>query len=103
MTGVSFGVITRVGPGTLAAALDVRQVVETRHPGNDWTEVTEPVPPMVGLSLRRPVFTVGEILILGPDGRELGWPGRKPGKWDVDVEEFDTVDAAVDRAWGVLA
>lgn len=50
------------------------------------------------LGLRCPVFTVGEILILDASGREVGGRGRKPSKWDVEVEYFDDLGAAVRRA-----
>jgi len=54
------------------------------------------------ISLRTPVFSVGEILILGPDGREIGSPGRKPSKWGVTCEHFDDLDTAVARALEVM-
>ena len=46
---------------------------------------------------RTQVFELGEILILEGEGeREVGGRGRKPSKWDVDVEYFDTLDEAVE-------
>lgn len=39
-------------------------------------------------------FHMGEILVLGPDGREPFNEGRKPSKWDVITEETsDLVEA----------
>lgn len=42
------------------------------------------------------VFSLGEILIMQGE-RDIA-QGRKPSKWDVDTEEFDTLDEAVKRA-----
>jgi hypothetical protein len=42
-----------------------------------------------------PVFHLGEILLLGSDDREVLYPGRKPSKWDVEVEDCATLDEAV--------
>ncbi len=49
-----------------------------------------------------PVFFVGEILILDEDGREPGYPGRKPSKWAVKIECYDQVEEAVKRVNQVL-
>lgn len=38
------------------------------------------------LRFREPVFQPGEILYLADGGREVLYPGRKPDKWDVDIE-----------------
>lgn len=54
------------------------------------------LPPMTALYLRCPVFTVGELLVL--DDNERDTMGRKPSKWDVGVEWFDSLDDAVRRA-----
>lgn len=55
-----------------------------------------------GLSTTSPLaenFSVGEILILNPDtGREITGKQRKPGKWDIEVEEFTTLTKAINRA-----
>lgn len=52
------------------------------------------------LCLRQPVFHVGEILILDAEtGREVGYPGRKPSKWFIRIEEFDQdLEGAIRRA-----
>jgi len=44
-----------------------------------------------------PVFGLGEILIIDSNGRTIP-DGRKPGKWDVECEYFDTIEDAVKRA-----
>lgn len=65
-------------------------------------EIIEPGLRNLWIALRGPVFRVGEILILGPDGREPGHPGRKPSKWEVACEAFDDLNAAVARAQEVM-
>jgi hypothetical protein len=40
----------------------------------------------------------GEIVILGPDGREMDGPERKPDKWYVDVEVFTDLEEAIARS-----
>jgi hypothetical protein len=100
---LSFAVVTKTPTGkevtgNLAATLDIYQVVQNRTKENDYTEGIEQIPFPVALRLRQPVFHVGEILILDESGREIGYPGRKPGKWDVEIEEFFYLDQAVVRA-----
>jgi hypothetical protein len=53
------------------------------------------------MNLREPVFRVGEILILDSNDRDA--LGRKPSKWDVDLEDFDTIEAAHKRSREVTA
>jgi len=45
-----------------------------------------------------PVFEEGEIVICSIDGREVSYPGRKPSKWDVKYEVFNSLDDAVKRS-----
>jgi hypothetical protein len=54
---------------------------------------------LLALNLYAPVFRVGEVLVLGDDGRDQF--GRKPGKWDVDTEEYDSAEEAFARAAAV--
>lgn len=42
-----------------------------------------------------PAFYLSEILILNDLGREIGYPGRKPDKWLVEYEVFETLEEAV--------
>lgn len=49
-------------------------------------------------TLETDVFVLGEILILGSDAREVSGKGRKPSKWDVAYEEFDSIEEAAIRA-----
>lgn len=110
MSKYRFAVVTRAdsegGGGNMATAFDVFHM--TREPG--WNaELTEydygqceRLPFEMLLNLRTPVFHVGEILILAESGRELGYPGRKPSKWDVDVEYVDTLEEAVALADKVM-
>ncbi len=53
---------------------------------------------MLVLALRAPVFELGEVLVLGLDGRELTGRLRKPHKWGVRCELFDDADEAIARA-----
>lgn len=41
-------------------------------------------------------FEQGEILFLGPSGREPFGEGRKPGKWDIEVVSVRTLEEAVE-------
>jgi hypothetical protein len=50
------------------------------------------------IRVRLPVFSLGEILIVNDIGREFAGKGRKPSKWNVEYEEFDTIEQAIDRA-----
>lgn len=54
------------------------------------------------LHLRSEVFDLGEILVMGEDGREVGGAGRKPSKWDVSTESFNKVEDAVARSREVM-
>jgi hypothetical protein len=47
------------------------------------------------LSLREPVFEVGEILFLDSNGREVIGAGRKPDKWDIGVQHVDSLEDAI--------
>lgn len=96
---MKFGVVVRVPEGEDVAgnlALPMAGAWISKHP-QDPTRV-EPVPPALLLALRCPVFHRGEILVLDEDGREVAGHGRKPSKWDVDVELFETIEQAVARA-----
>lgn len=94
-----FAVVTRVASpeagegGNMATALGLCQPI----PGSQLLEV-RPAPASLQLQLRMPVFHLGEILILDPDGREPHGLGRCPSKWDVDLAFFDDLNAAVAKA-----
>ena len=101
-----FAVVTRVGayPSNHACELDPDIWFDSQAPGTTPIKVyDEKNLATLVFHLRIPVFHVGEILILSPDGREPGYSGRKPSKWDVTVEEFSALDAAVARAREVMA
>lgn len=97
-----FAVVTKVATGrdvwqNLATELDLYR---STGPG---PEEVEPLVPLVALELLRPVFHVGEILILDSShGREVDYPGRKPSKWGVETEEFEDLDDAVRRGHEVF-
>jgi hypothetical protein len=44
-----------------------------------------------------PVFTIGEILVMGSNDRTIP-DGRKPDKWDVEYEIFNDIDSAAKRS-----
>jgi len=43
-------------------------------------------------------FKIGEILLLSKSGREYGYPGRKPCKWNVSYETFYFPWSAIKRS-----
>ncbi len=100
-----FTVVTEVpepeSGGNMAAAMDLYAVApesEDNKYGLKVRPLQAEVAMTVLLSLRRPVFFLGEILILDSSGREYAGHGRKPNKWDVQTEEFDNINDAIDRA-----
>lgn len=88
---MKFGVITKTSEIDYAIAMGLKL-----QQGNDPLQLTDPAPALLILS-RMPVFAVGEILILDDDGREIAGHGRKPSKWAVTCEEFDTIEEALTR------
>lgn len=101
---VTYAVVTETSDTDLAIpGRPLFQVTGQRSEATGYIEPVKPVAPELLLfSLRQPVFEKGEILLLGPDGREFAAPGRKPEKWGVTIEEFATVEEAVARATEVL-
>lgn len=102
-----YAVATRAGAngGNLAVRGDV--MVQTGPPddSNDFLGTHKTAFEVMGIgaiALRVPVFAVGEVLIMDGD-REATGQQRKPGKWDVETETFETPEAAVERARAVLA
>lgn len=103
-----YGVITHVPStgedgGNLALAFPMVEV-EPMDQSNGWKgkyELASRLMPALALSFRAPVFALGEILVLDDAGREVAGHGRKPNKWDVGCEEFDTIEAATARAIAV--
>lgn len=100
-----FAVITKVPPLTEGGNLAIPSVplieeVETMAESNGWKGKYKPVNfGLAILSARQPVFKAGEIVILDSEyGREIVYPQRKPSKWDVEVENFDTIEKAVERS-----
>lgn len=100
---VTYGVVVNTHPGDVASVADLVQEVESGSAANGYEPKYEPQPLLFLSPLRRPVFNVGEVLLLNPDGREVPYPGRKPAKWRVTIEEFDDVDAALARANAAFA
>lgn len=96
---MKFGVVVSVPEGEEVAgnlAVPTSGVWVARDPRDPMR--VEPVGPHMLLALRVPVFAMGEILVLDESGREIAGPMRKPSKWSVGVELFDTIELAVARA-----
>lgn len=95
---MKFGVITRVPP--LPA-----QGESTKDHGNLATVFCLGLSPELAFHVmvngRVPVFILGEVLLLDENGREMFGKGRKPSKWDVDCQEFDSIDQALACATGI--
>jgi len=102
-----FLVITKVAApesGGNLAMLMHRLYRQTAQPGpGNWLGTFGEIPLGTAiLDVRQPVFAVGEILVVDGLGREIGYPGRKPDKWDVEYEGFDDVAVAAARASDLL-
>lgn len=109
-----FCVITEVPPrnhaGNLAALMEVVYEKEQMSPENEWEGVyldlheVDPNLAMLALmKLRVPVFRLGEIIVCDENGREIGGAGRKPSKWLISFEVYNSVFEAVQRSKEVLA
>lgn len=92
-------VVTKVsgneGGGNLALPTDLYYEVEQPDDRNRWLGRYESAIRPLGaawLALRAPVFRLGEILVLDENDRDQF--GRKPSKWDVEVEAAETIDEA---------
>lgn len=63
---------------------------------NGYKEQTKELDIIGMLGIRQQVFEVGEIILLdGGTGRELGYPGRNPSKFEVELKYVDSLDEAV--------
>jgi len=99
-----FQVITKVPPLTEGGNLAIPMVplleeIESMSEANDWKGKYKPVElGLAMLTLRQPVFKLGEIVITNSGDREAISPQRKASKWDVEVEEFDSIEDAVKRS-----
>lgn len=94
----TFTVVTKIEDGNLATALG-QLFVRTREPSEatDWVPEYGPAPASLQLSLFVPVWRLGEIVVLGPDDRTIP-DGRKPSKWFIETEDFDTIEEAITRS-----
>lgn len=102
-----FHVVTKVpadnDPGNLAMATDV--YLDPQAKGGSFSDPHERLAeglgqPLLALYIQRPVFRLGEILVLDHNDRDQF--GRKPSKWDVTIEGFVDPVAAVERVRQVL-
>ena len=104
---MGYTVITRVPDGkkmgNLAITLDTVIEVEQPSESNGWNGVYQSVVEQFGmaaLSLRAPVFRLGEVIQLDANDRDQFT--RKPSKWDVETETFDDAVEAFARARQVI-
>lgn len=92
--------------GNMATTLGLFIEVEQPSESNDWQGKVEPFMKWLSefspelathmlFKLRSQVFGVGEILFLDSIGREVTGAGRKPNKWDVDVQTVGTLEEAI--------
>jgi len=103
---IKYGVITNVpdldGDGMFGnVSLPMNPFYYVTKMGDKSTDYVDVIKKMTGiemLMLRIPVFILSEILILDLTGREVAGYGRKPDKWSVTCEEFDTIEEALARA-----
>lgn len=77
---------------------DDDELVLTEPPASWWSDNTQEKP----VPVRLQNFSLGEVLICDEYGREVAGRGRKPSKWYVETEKFDSLEAAVARAQAVL-
>lgn len=99
----TFEVVTKVpkeGSGNLAMAWPLYVEKDSPSEENHWLGTSELAPPELMFSLRQPVFTLGEIMIMDPaTDREISsGAGRKPSKWMIETEDFATLEEAVKRS-----
>lgn len=82
----------------IATVTKVPDPLEDPRGGNMAAAITYGLPPelayLVLINGRVPVFTLGEILILDEDDRDVGTT-RKPSKWSIEITHFDNLDAAI--------
>lgn len=97
-----FTVVTKVEGGNMATAIgQVHQQDQRPGEANDYMGTYKPVEPLVALQLFLPVWSVGEIVVLDENDRTIP-DGRKPSKWFIETEDFDTVEEAVARSLEVV-
>ena len=95
-------VVTEVHDTDVAVALDVTLALPDATDPFTTVPVSDVFGPGALLAMRRPVWTLGEILILNADGREVAGLGRKPSKWSVGITPADSIEDAVGVAQLVL-
>lgn len=113
--GVLFCVITNPGNlkeqgGLAATMMFMRQEEKDGQPGQKIPQVYVNVFPedaeakeyqLLGFA-KYPVFQKGEVVLLDDrTGRELDGHQRKPSKWFIDYELYDSLDDAILRAFEV--
>lgn len=104
----TFCVITKIPPpterGNMADTALIRDHTEKEEGFPIYREIgpeedMEQIEEKDFIWAKRPVFDLGEILILdSPYGREVCGRGRKPSKWFVEFEHFTKLEYAVKRS-----
>lgn len=64
--------------------------VITKAPNREgnWFDDVRELPGGNFISLKTKAFEAGEILILDDNGREVGYPQRRPNKWAIEYQVF---------------
>lgn len=98
-----YAVVTRVPPDGDAGNLAIVPGLSLDEGEGRTKSVAEMGQQGLGLmlALRCSVFHLGEIMVMS-GGREVAGLGRKPSKWDVDVQEVATMAEAVELARSVI-
>jgi len=104
---VRFAVITKIirPEGVLYDALMVRwkeyAVVDFDYMvwnnGNELTNQAQ----ILGF-VKRPIFHIGEVLVIDEHNIEITPPWRKPYRWAVKYEVYDNIEDAIKRSQQIL-
>ena len=91
---VKFAVVTKVppdnDPGNLA--FDPKMFID--EPGKPICHIGEKFRSAM-IVFRTTVFTLGEIMVLDVNDREISGRSRKPSKWCIEFKSFDTIEEAI--------
>ncbi len=94
MSDHTYTVVTEIPPhekgGNMATALGQIYTTHDEHRSYQRLDMA------YTMNMAIPVFTLAEILILDNEyGREVAGKGRKPSKWDVEIEHFQDLERAI--------
>jgi len=91
----TFAVITKIPEWKKDAGNQCDEIIEPWQWRRDLTSEDSFRFPQRSCVVRLPAFVLGEILILNEHEREVDGHMRKPSKWTVEYECFDTLRKAV--------